>query len=103
MKIGTMRVEEAKVFNSHEGYHRFHDEHNCEFGSFEVYWQDEVCDTDRHETRGTNLCDVNVCIIAGGWYWASGFPGCLYDGDPVGPFATGLDALCDADEWHPDY
>lgn len=31
-----------------------------------------------------------------GWYWWSCFPGCLPDGDPVGPFASYEEALADA-------
>lgn len=31
-----------------------------------------------------------------GWYWAAGFPGCLWDSDPVGPFDTEAEALEDA-------
>lgn len=33
-----------------------------------------------------------------GWYWWSCFPGCLPDGDPVGPFETEAAALEDARE-----
>jgi hypothetical protein len=33
-----------------------------------------------------------------GWYWWSCFPGCLPDGDPMGPFETEEDALADARE-----
>jgi hypothetical protein len=31
-----------------------------------------------------------------GYYWQSCFPGCLPDGDPVGPFETEAEALADA-------
>jgi len=31
-----------------------------------------------------------------GWYWWSCFPGCLPDGDLIGPFATEAEALADA-------
>lgn len=31
-----------------------------------------------------------------GWYWAAGLPGCLWDGDPMGPFSTEQDAIDDA-------
>jgi hypothetical protein len=31
-----------------------------------------------------------------GWYWWSCFPGCLPDGDPMGPFDTKAEALADA-------
>lgn len=31
-----------------------------------------------------------------GWYWRPGFPGCLPDGDPIGPFETEAEAIADA-------
>jgi len=31
-----------------------------------------------------------------GWYWHSCFPGCMPDGEPMGPFATEPEALADA-------
>ena len=31
-----------------------------------------------------------------GWYWWSCFPGCLPDGDPIGPFSTEEEAIADA-------
>ncbi len=33
-----------------------------------------------------------------GWYWWSCFPGCLPDGDPIGPFGSEAEALADAQE-----
>jgi len=33
-----------------------------------------------------------------GFYWQSCFPGCLPDGEPVGPFATEAEALADAQD-----
>jgi hypothetical protein len=30
-----------------------------------------------------------------GWYWWSCFPGCLPDGDPIGPFATEAECVAD--------
>lgn len=33
-----------------------------------------------------------------GWYWQACFPGCLPDSEPNGPFATGAEALADAQE-----
>lgn len=35
---------------------------------------------------------------AGGWYWWSCFPGCLPDGDPMGPFETEAEAVADAQD-----
>ena len=31
-----------------------------------------------------------------GWYWWACLPGCLPDGEPMGPFATERDAIADA-------
>jgi hypothetical protein len=31
-----------------------------------------------------------------GWYWWACFPGCLPDGEPMGPFKTEAEALEDA-------
>lgn len=50
----------------------------------EVFHQDNTCYT----SDGAEL--------GAGWYWWSCFPGCLPDGDPVGPFATEAEALADA-------
>ena len=33
---------------------------------------------------------------SGEWFWWACFPGCLPDGDPVGPFSTETEALADA-------
>ncbi len=60
-------------------YHQF-----CEgsseiesYGSFEVFYMTE------HEA----LDAMNEHGMAG-WYWCAGFPGCLSDGEPSGPFET---------------
>lgn len=44
--------------------------------------------------------DVKTSDVLGeqGWYWWSCFPGCLPDGDPIGPFNTEAEALADAQE-----
>ena len=34
--------------------------------------------------------------LPSGWYWHSCFPGCLPDGDPIGPFNSEQEALNDA-------
>lgn len=36
--------------------------------------------------------------LPAGWYWWPCFPGCLPDGEPVGPFDTEEDALADAQD-----
>lgn len=53
------------------GYHRIGTE------SVEVVWLGVPRDTDH----------------APGWYWVCGWPGCLWDAEPVGPFATSDAAL----------
>jgi hypothetical protein len=84
--IGTVRPKEAKVFDSMAGYHQFHQEETQEpYGSFEVFFLDDG------KARES------------GWYWASGFPGCMWDGEPAGPFASSMQAHKDADEWSPEY
>jgi hypothetical protein len=91
MIIGTVRVEEAKVFDSEAGFHAFHDEEGGTYGRFEVFW---------HEVND----EYDECFWGkAGWYWWACFEGCLPDSEPVGPFAHSLRALCDADEFHPDY
>ena len=35
-------------------------------------------------------------ITQPGWYWWSCFPGCLPDGDPMGPFETENEATANA-------
>ena len=47
------------------------------------------------------LCfDENDTCVArdSGWYWWPCFPGCLPDGDPVGPFDSKMEAIQDAQE-----
>ena len=85
MIIGTVRIEEARVYDSHSGFHQFHaDETQEPHCSFEVFWFESV-------------------HVEPGWYWAAGFPGCLYDSEPTGPFAYSQQAHEDADEWAPEY
>ena len=90
--IGTVRLEEAKAFDSHEGFHKFHaDETQEPYGSFEVLWIDDW----EYDSDGDP--------VKPGWYWWPCSPGCLPDGDPIGPFASSRQAHADADEWSPEY
>lgn len=87
--IGGTRPEEAKVFDSHMGYHEFHTEETQEpYGNFEVFWLDK---------------DRDGNVIDSGWYWWSCYPGCMPDSNSKGPFATSRDAFQDADEWAPEF
>ena len=53
----------------------------------EVFW---LC---KNEIRNE---ENHAVYLEQGWYWWSCFPGCMPDGDPIGPFDTELDALRDA-------
>lgn len=101
MIIGTMRAEEARVFDQDSGFHRFHDEDGNEYGSFEVFWHDGGHLVEPDETDDMPLDDWRDPEPAG-WYWRSCFPGCLPDSEPYGPFVTSRDALLDADEYLPE-
>ena len=98
MIIGTVRKEEAIVFDSKQGYHQFSEYDSKEqsagfvptpYGSFEVFWYDaEDEDIDAYmENKASS-----------GWYWWSCFPGCMPDGEKMGPFATSSQAYDDANE-----
>lgn len=43
-------------------------------------------------------CNEGDLALETGWYWWSCQPGCLPDGDPVGPFDTWSDAVNDCRE-----
>lgn len=60
--------------------------HNHEDAVFMVLNSCEYLHDDTRNCRGS------------GWYYWPCFPGCLPDGDPVGPFATEAEALADARE-----
>ena len=64
--------------NNKQGYHRF------EGFSVEIFWA---------ETMWHNIVKKE---IAPGWYWWACYPGCLPDGEHVGPFGTSAEAYQDA-------
>lgn len=57
------------------GFHRF----KPDLGLFEVFWT-----------------DGDSADFAEGFYWWACFPGCLPDGEPVGPFNSSKEAYEDA-------
>lgn len=63
-------------------YHSFLNDDGDEYGSFEVF---ELCHVEARQQG-----------VEPGWYWAAGFPGCLHDGEPSGPFETEQEAIDDA-------
>lgn len=61
-----------------QGYFQFRDERGQPYGSFEVFQYGG----DRERVAG--------------YYWIACFPGCLPDGDPIGPFPTAEGAYLSA-------
>jgi hypothetical protein len=96
MKIGTIRIEEARAYDSHAGHHQFHAPETQEpLGSFKVLWHDGDHMVERDGTDTMPLDDWREPEPAG-WYWVEG---------PYasGPFAYSYQAHQDADEWSPEY
>ena len=93
MIIGTVNPEEAKVFGKYAGFHKFHNEDGESYGSFEVFWNN----------LSKRVTDDEGEPYPSGWYWWACFPGCLPDGDMIGPFASSLDAYLDANPDDPDF
>ena len=63
----------------------------------------ESCEIDRHfinEQRKADYenDDPHPASYYKGWWYAFGFPGCLWDGEPTGPYPTEGDALYAARE-----
>lgn len=81
MIIGTLRPEEARVFDIEAGTHQFHGIANGPVGSFDVFWhnggivEDGACE-------GEELGRL-------GWYWSE-------RGEAHGPFGTSMSARADA-------
>lgn len=69
------------------GYHKFTDEDNGDFGSFEVF-------IGRQYYNKINAIIDEIDLDC--YYYWSCFPGCLPDGDPIGPFETSAKAYHDA-------
>ena len=83
-------------------YHSFIDDSGQEYGSFEVW---EVSPDDPRTKPVTltthpliDALGTTLPSIESGWYWWPCSPGCLPDGDSVGPFTKESDAIADATE-----
>jgi len=63
-------------------YYQFIDDEGQTYGSFEAF---EVEAWEQHSTG-----------FEPGWYWQACFPGCMPDGEPMGPFKSEHDAIDDA-------
>lgn len=44
------------------------------------------------------LIDEDGEPMPAGWYWQACYPGCLPDGEPMGPYDTEAEAIADAQE-----
>lgn len=69
----------------------------------EVFWTRYYhCERCEHTDMGNDPCSCGGkptgkdYQAASGYFYASGFPGCLWDSDPIGPFDTEEEALADA-------
>jgi hypothetical protein len=54
---------------------------------FEVFWYDPI------ESKLGAMCDENGREYKAGFYYWPCYPGCLPDGDPVGPFDSEQEAI----------
>ena len=69
-------------------YHRFKAEDGTEYGSFEVFYN-----ADESPDFVLDPWDSDPQPAPVGWYWVAGFPGCLWDGDPQGPYESEREAI----------
>jgi hypothetical protein len=63
----------------------------------EVFYADEQTVADWQEDGCLNIGDGPISDLVG-WYWWPCFPGCLPDGDPMGPFDSEEEATRDAQD-----
>ena len=69
-------------------FYEFEGEHYTGHGSLETFHSARTGPDSGHWVSGET--------VEPGWYWWPCFPGCLPDGDAVGPFQTERDAVIDA-------
>lgn len=71
-------------------YHRFSNDATASYGSFETFHIDGPIIDDVKDPEGWPS--------EPGWYWWACYPGCLPDGDPMGPFETEQAAIDNAND-----
>jgi hypothetical protein len=70
-------------------YHEFRNETGEAFGSFAVF----------HHYKDAFSVLPDDFDYSTGWYWQAGLPGCLPDGEALGPFETEQEAIKDATDF----
>jgi hypothetical protein len=90
-------------------YYKFTNDYGERFGSCEVFrWDRFDCADAGLIARDSDSATGWICWEFGiggtyrkdtnpedweGWYWQACFPGCLPDGDPMGPYATEAECM----------
>lgn len=93
-------------------YYQFINSYGETYGSCEVFHWDKfdcedagILQRDSNSTTGWIVFDFGMGgtiredtnpTLWEGWYWQACFPGCLPDGDPMGPFSSQAACLEDA-------
>lgn len=65
-------------------------------GSWNQDRLNEACSPDPEEPEGNRIEREREAAELAGYYWWTCFPGCLPEGDPMGPFKTEAEAIEDA-------
>ena len=84
------RIGNIEVFYVSYSAFRFADSYSWQFKRFEQ----GVCGSWADES--TKSAEVDAATALAGWYWWSCLPGCLPDGDAIGPFESEQAAINDA-------
>ena len=66
------------------------------------FYVDSDAETDQFKLPDVEIWYTQENYKQRGFFYAYGFPGCLHDSEPVGPFNTEQEALTDAREGHTD-
>lgn len=70
-------------------YHTWQDETGEAYGSFQTFYADQgdCADLAKAEIAAGVPAEDRITYQPG-WYWWACFPGCLPDGEPMGPFES---------------
>jgi len=80
------RHQPRASFDHYAGYHSFKADDGSAYGSFEVFYMDR---TDaRIAVEADRAHDPDAPPTRCGWYWHACVPGCMPDGEPMGPYTS---------------